>query len=89
MDSRTGKKIRLGRIFNEQSGNTLVVAYSHGVIMGPLSGMRSLEEMKRVTLAMSDVDALMIAPGMLTSLEDAFIGKRKPAPNLTATIPIR
>ncbi|MCP4819426.1 MAG: hypothetical protein GY883_09560 [Shimia sp.] len=79
MDSRTGKKIRLGRIFNEKSGNSLVVAYSHGVIMGPLSGMRSLGEMKEVTLAMADVDALMVAPGMVTSLEEAFIGKRRPA----------
>ena len=54
MDSRTGKKIRLGRIFDEQSGRTLVVAYSHGVIMGPLPGMRSLEEMKRVVMAMAE-----------------------------------
>ncbi|MDP7494814.1 MAG: hypothetical protein QGI77_00195, partial [Roseibacillus sp.] len=79
MDSRTGKKIRLGRIFDEKSGNALVVAYSHGVIMGPLSGMRSLKEMKEVTLAMAEVDALMVAPGMITSLEEAFIGKSRPA----------
>ncbi len=79
MDSRTGKKIRLGRIFDEQSGNALVVAYSHGVIMGPLSGMRSGEEMKRVTMAMGDVDALMVAPGMVTQLEDAFVGKSRPS----------
>jgi class I fructose-bisphosphate aldolase len=79
MDSRTGKKIRMGRIFDEQSGNTLVVAYSHGVIMGALSGMRTLDEMQRVTLAMADVDALMVAPGMVGKLEDAFIGKRRPS----------
>ncbi len=79
MDSRTGKKIRMGRIFDAKSGNTLVVAYSHGVIMGALSGMRTLEEMERATLAMCDVDALMVAPGMLTKLEDAFIGKSRPA----------
>ncbi|MCP3920229.1 MAG: hypothetical protein GY711_32280 [bacterium] len=69
----------MGRIFDEKSGNTLVVAYSHGVIMGALSGMRGLEEMERVTLALADVDALMIAPGMVTRLEEAFIGKRRPS----------
>lgn len=79
MDSRTGKKIRLGRIFDQQSGNCLIVAYSHGVIMGPLSGMRSLDEMKRATMAMANVDGLMIAPGTVTQLEDAFIGKQRPA----------
>ncbi len=79
MDSRTGKRIRLGRIFDQESGNALVVAYSHGVIMGALSGMRSGAQMKQVTMAMGNVDALMIAPGMVTQLEDAFIGKRRPS----------
>lgn len=79
MDSRTGKKIRMGRIFNENSKKSLIVAYSHGVIMGPLSGMRTLDEMTRVAHAISEVDGLMVAPGMLTLLEDAFIGKRRPS----------
>lgn len=79
MDSRTGKKIRMGRIFDQNSGRALVVAYSHGVIMGPLAGMRTLEEMRRAAHAMSQVDALMVSPGMLPLLEDAFIGKSKPS----------
>ena len=28
MDSRTGKKIRMGRLFNQKSGRSLIVAYS-------------------------------------------------------------
>lgn len=79
MDSRTGKKIRMGRIFNHKSNKTLIMAYSHGVLMGPLPGMKSLEEMKSVVAAVSEVDALMVTPGMLTLLEEAFIGKNKPA----------
>ena len=79
MDTRTGKKIRLGRIFDQQSGRTLIVAYSHGVIMGPLQGMRTLDEMQEVVHAISKVDALMVAPGLLPQLEDAFIGKDRPA----------
>jgi fructose-bisphosphate aldolase, class I len=79
MDSRTGKKIRMGRIFNHKSNKTLIMAYSHGVLMGPLPGMKTLAEMKGVVKAVSGADALMVTPGMLTLLEDAFIGKNKPA----------
>lgn len=79
MDSRTGKKIRLARFFNAQSGKALMVAYSHGVIMGAIPGMRTLAEMKTACRDMQAVDGLMVAPGMLRSLEDAFIGRGKPA----------
>jgi DhnA family fructose-bisphosphate aldolase class Ia len=79
MDSRTGKKIRLARFFNSQSHKALLVAYSHGVIMGPLPGMRTLAEMKRACAEMEAVDGLMVAPGMLPLLEDAFVGRTKPA----------
>ncbi|MFV2034654.1 MAG: class I fructose-bisphosphate aldolase [Halocynthiibacter sp.] len=79
MDSRTGKKIRMARFFNQQSGNALLVAYSHGVIMGPLSGMMTLAEMEKACDEMAAVDGLMVAPGMLPQLEDYFIGRDKPA----------
>lgn len=46
MDSRTGKNIRLGRLRHPQSGRYLIVAYSHGVLMGPGPGMSSLAEMR-------------------------------------------
>ena len=79
MDSRTGKKIRLARFFNAQSNKALLVAYSHGVIMGAIPGMRTLAEMKKACAEMQAVDGLMVAPGMLPALEDAFVGRDKPA----------
>ncbi|MBU3030730.1 class I fructose-bisphosphate aldolase [Paracoccus marinaquae] len=79
MDSRTGKKIRMARFFNQKSRKALLVAYSHGVIMGPLPGMMSLAEMERACDQMSAVDGLMVAPGMLLLLEQYFIGRDRPA----------
>lgn len=79
MDSRTGKKIRLARFFDARSNKALLVAYSHGVIMGAIPGMRTLAEMKKACTEMQAVDGLMVAPGMLPALEDAFIGRDKPA----------
>jgi DhnA family fructose-bisphosphate aldolase class Ia len=79
MDARTGKKIRLGRLFNQESRRTLIVAYSHGVLLGPQAGMGSLEEMKRVSLCLGRANGLMVTPGMVTLLEDAFIGRERPS----------
>lgn len=79
MDSRTGKKIRLGRLFNQESHKTLIVAYSHGVLMGPRPGMKSLAEMKQMSLRLRRTNGLMIAPGLVTPLEDAFIGRECPS----------
>jgi fructose-bisphosphate aldolase, class I len=79
MDSRTGKKIRMGRLFNQESGRTMIVAYSHGILMGPRPGMKSLDEMRRVTAALKNADGLMITPGMLPGLEAAFLGRDHPA----------
>jgi class I fructose-bisphosphate aldolase len=79
MDSRTGKRIRMGRLFNQESRRALIVAYSHGILMGPRAGMKSLEEMQRVTSALKNADGLMVTPGMLPALEAAFIGRDRPA----------
>lgn len=78
MDSRTGKKIRMGRIFNGMSGKTLILAYSHGVVLGPEPGMASLEEVRRVAAQLGDADALLISPGMVAHLEDCFVGRGRP-----------
>lgn len=78
MDTRTGKKIRLGRLFGAH-GRSLIVAYSHGVLMGPLPGMRNGQEMATFAASMGLADGLMVAPGMVTLLESAFVGRQAPA----------
>ena len=79
MDARTGKKIRLGRLFDQKSHKTLIVAYSHGVIMGPRPGMQSLSEMQRVSLVVGRANGMMISPGLVTQLEESFIGRERPS----------
>jgi class I fructose-bisphosphate aldolase len=79
MDARTGKKIRLGRLFDQNSHKTLIVAYSHGVLMGPRPGMKSLQEMKRISLSLHGANGLMVAPGLVTPLEEVFIGRQRPS----------
>ena len=79
MDSRTGKKIRLGRLFNATSKRSFILAYSHGVLMGAARGMRNLDEMRYRVNAMSRADGLMVTPGMVKYLEDEFVGQDSPS----------
>ncbi len=79
MDSRTGKKIRLGRLFDSTSKRCLIVAYSHGILLGPHPGMRSLEEMLQVSQSLHRAQGLMVTPGMVSALEGAFVGKDRPS----------
>ncbi len=78
MDSRTGKKIRRGRLFNPASGRTLIVAYSHGLLMGPGPGLRTRADIERTAHELRAADGIMISPGLVTLLEDAFVGRDAP-----------
>ncbi len=40
--NKIGKKIRIERIINRESGNTVIVPMDHGVSMGPIEGLRDL-----------------------------------------------
>lgn len=78
MDSRTGKKIRLGRILPPPTGHGVVVAASHGVLSGPPAGLRTREEIDRVFAQLDLADAVMVNPGMLPLVEDRFVGRSAP-----------
>ena len=79
MDSRTGKKIRLGQLFNPDSGRTVLVAYSHASFMGPLPGMRTRAELEQTARALRAADGIMLSPGLVPLLEEIFTGRGAPA----------
>lgn len=79
MDSRTGKKIRMGRLLDPITGRAVVVAASHGVMSGPPAGLRTTQEMRTAFSKFDAADGVMVAPGMLPLLEDNFVGRGKPA----------
>ena len=79
MDPRTGKRIQAGRLFDPTSGRTIVVALSHGVLLGPSAGVDSLAKMRLTATTLATADALMVAPGLVEPLEDAFVGRDRPS----------
>lgn len=68
-----GKKDRLTRIFNPKSGRAVMLAFDHGFIMGPTSGVERID----LTIAplMEYADCLMCSRGILQSSVPANINK--------------
>lgn len=58
-----GMKNRLAKIFNQNSGNTVMLAFDHGYIMGSTSGLERLDIV--VPNLIEDVDVLMATRGAL------------------------
>lgn len=71
----TGRDIRLNRFFSNGE-NAVVVAIDHGMFDGPLPGMINMPEVvKKID---SGVDAVLLAPGMLSHCGHAFNYKGAP-----------
>lgn len=78
MTLTTGKALRLGRILRPETGRSVAIAYSHGVLLGPIEGMRTRNEMEAMMDIFQQADAVMVAPGQLSYLAPAFIGRDRP-----------
>ena len=80
MDPRTGKRIQAGRLFDPASGRTIVVALSHGVLLGPSAGMESLAKLRATAGVLAAADALMVAPGLVGAARGGVRGPRPARP---------
>lgn len=61
-----GMKDRLSRIFNPKSGNTVMLAFDHGYIMGPTSGLERMD--LTITPLIEHSDCIMCTRGSLRSI---------------------
>jgi len=61
-----GMKDRLSRIFNPKSGHTVMLAFDHGYIMGPTSGLERMD--LTITPLIEHADCLMCTRGALRSI---------------------
>lgn len=61
-----GMKNRLARIFNPQSGKTVMLAFDHGYFQGPTSGLERVDVTIRPLIPYAD--ALMLTRGILRSV---------------------
>jgi class I fructose-bisphosphate aldolase len=68
----------MGRLFGHD-GMSIIIAYSHGLLLGPLPGMSTRDQMLHMADSLCDADGIMVAPGMVTALEQSFIGPGRPS----------
>lgn len=68
-----GMKDRLSRVFNPKSGKTVMLAFDHGYIMGPTSGLERIDLTVRPLLEYAD--CLMCTRGVLRSLIPPTLNK--------------
>jgi len=73
VSSLTGKQIRLKRIFNEKSGNLVLVPLDHGMTMGPIDGIKNIKETMK-NFIYSHVDGVVLHKGNVTEASD-YIGR--------------
>lgn len=60
-----GMKNRLSRLFNPKSGNTVMLAFDHGYIMGPTAGLERIDIV--IPPLIEHVDVLMGTKGVIRS----------------------
>ena len=69
-----GREIRVKRLFGD--GRAVVIAMDHGLFDGPIPAMEDLPA--TAAKVNPDVDAVLMAPGMLRHCWSVFAGRRKP-----------
>ena len=60
-----GIKDRMSRIFNKKSGKTVMLAFDHGYIMGPTSGLERID--LSIVPLLEYADSIMCSRGILRS----------------------
>ena len=68
-----GMKNRLSRIFNPKSGRTVMLAFDHGFIMGPTSGLERID--LSIVPLIEYADCLMCTRGILQTTIPAGVDK--------------
>ncbi|MDP2970465.1 MAG: fructose-bisphosphate aldolase, partial [Deltaproteobacteria bacterium] len=59
-----GKRIRLERIIDRNSGKTVIIPMDHGVTMGPMAGLTRMQETINA-VAMGGANAIVIHKGLV------------------------
>jgi putative autoinducer-2 (AI-2) aldolase len=68
-----GMKDRLARIFNPVSGNTVMLAFDHGYLMGPTSGLERMD--LTIVPLIEHADCIMCTRGALRTIVPPTAGK--------------
>jgi len=63
-----GKRIRMGRIIDRESGKLVIIPMDHGVTLGPVAGLIDMQETIKA-VAMGGASAILIHKGLVEIVE--------------------
>lgn len=73
--SVSGRSLRLHRILDVDTHKGVVVAFDHGLMLGPIRGISPPRERLGMFLE-GGADAVLLSPGVLRANADVLAGKR-------------
>lgn len=74
----TGKRVRLNRLLDPRSGRSIVVAFDHGLFLGPIPGVEDVQT-AIARVAEGGPDAVQVSPGVAVAAAESFLGRGAPA----------
>jgi class I fructose-bisphosphate aldolase len=78
-----GAELRMGRLFNRESGRSFITAFDHGTnLRVPPEAGRPLEVVEKIVAG--EPDGVLISPGMLKQASSLFAFRGAPVPVLRA-----
>ena len=80
----TGYSIRLGRLFNAESGRSFITALDHGVTIGVPAGAEDVEKTLGTVIA-GGPDAVLVSPGTIEKAGQHFARRNGPSALSAAT----
>lgn len=82
-----GFDIRMGRLFDQHSGRTVIVPVDHGLALGATQGLEDARAVLR-RLVEAGIDGTLLGPGLARQTADLFASRGAPARVLTADLPL-
>lgn len=79
----TGADIRLGRLFDRDSGRSFIAAFDHGLTLGPKPGSEDALAVLAKIIA-GDPDGILVSPGIMKQGGHLFAVRGAPAPVVRA-----
>lgn len=77
MDSNIGKTSRLSSLFHSYD-KAFVVAFDHGILMGPVDGISDIEN-SVTKVCLGNPDGIQVTPPMAKILSENFLGRNSPS----------
>jgi len=84
----SGKSIRLSKLFNEVSGNSIIIPFDHGATRGAMKGIENPYKVVKQSIDLG-VEGILMHNGLSKATQDMFEGRNAPARILTIDYVLR